>query len=646
MTEKAKESICVVVSDPQVSYLLERILRGAGYTVSLANDAASGLRLLERASPSLAIVADRLNDGDGLGLARDVLERNPALPVVLYAAQETTDMLRRALRTGVVEVLCPPLRTEDILSAIQACLETAQKRKERVVVEAKRVTASLQRRVDELETLTRVGRSITSSLDLDSVLSAVVDAAVELTGAEEGSLLLVDEATGELYMRAARNFNEEFVRTFRLPIKDSLAGSVIRTGQPVLLDEKTPQKIKTSYLVQSLLYVPLQIQGHIFGVLGVDNRHSRMPFTDYHVKVISAMADYAVIAIENARLYSHTAIERNKLETILTRVEDGVIVFDQEGRLVLVNQAVRSAFNLDEATLTGKPVLDVFNQPDLVELINARGKSISNRTEIPLEDGRVLSGQLTPIPDVGSAIVLHDITYLKKLDRIKSDFVSTVSHDLRSPLTAILGYVELIERAGPVNDLQRDFIMRVQTSVHNITNLVDDLLNLGRIEAGFDTRKEVVQLDKILQYSIDGFKKRIADKNQQLLIELPPEMPSLFGNPVQLRQMVDNLIDNAVKYTPNGGVIHLHGEINRSQLILQVSDTGIGIPPLDLPYIFDKFYRASNASSEINGTGLGLAIVKSIVENHQGRIWVESTPGQGTTFTVVLPLAEEQKDQG
>jgi two-component system phosphate regulon sensor histidine kinase PhoR len=640
MSEKIKEQIYVVMSDQQVNFLLERILRGAGYAVTVVQEKESALKQLEKASPSLLIVGEKLADGDGLELSRTLLERYPSLPVVLYTAQERPEILREALRSGVTEYLRPPLHTEEILQAIQTSLQNARRRKDWVLLEARRATASLQRRVDELETLTRVGRSITSSLDLDSVLSAVVDAAVELTGAEEGSLLLVDESTGELYMRAARNFQEEFVRTFRLPIKDSLAGSVIRTGQPVLLDEKTPQKIKTSYLVQSLLYVPLQIQGHIFGVLGVDNRHSRMPFTDYHIKVISAMADYAVIAIENARLYSHTAIERNKLETILTRVEDGVIVIDQEGRLMLVNQAARSAFSLDDATLTGKPVLEIFEHPDLVELINSRERSLSNRTEIALEDGRVFSAQLTPIPDVGSTMVLHDITYLKKLDRIKSDFVSTVSHDLRSPLTAILGYVELIERAGAVNDLQRDFINRVQTSVHNITTLVDDLLNLGRIEAGFDTRKEVVHLDQIIQYSIDGFKKRIADKNQQLLTELPNELPTIFGNPVQLRQMVDNLIDNAVKYTPHGGVLHLRGEVDRSQLILQMTDSGVGIPPLDLPYIFDKFYRASNASADIAGTGLGLAIVKSIVEGHQGRIWVESNLGQGSTFTVVLPIAE------
>ncbi|MEN6408328.1 MAG: ATP-binding protein [Anaerolineaceae bacterium] len=641
MPINTKDQIFIIVSDPQVSYLLERVIRSAGYTVTVAKDIQTAQKMLSRAYPALTVVSEKLSDGNGLEFAAALSEKFPTMPTLLFAPQETPELLRKAMHAGVVECLIPPLHSDDILKAVEACLQQTLHRKDWVLIESKRATATLQQRVDELEALSQVGRSITASLDLDSVLSAVVDAAVTLTNAEEGSLLLVDETSGELYMRAARNFQEDFVRTFRLPIQDSLAGSVIRTGQPVLMDEKTPQKIKTSYLVQSLIYVPLQSHGQIFGVLGVDNRHSNRPFTEHHVKVISAMADYAVIAIENARLYSHTAIEKNKLETILTQIQDGVIVIDDDGRLVMVNQTIRQTFNLGDAALSGKMATDIFDQPTLLELINDRAKKYSNRAEIVIDEGLVFSAQLTPIPGVGIVITMHDITYLKKLDRIKSDFVSTVSHDLRSPLTAILGYTELIERVGPVKESQHEFIVRVQMSVQNITALVNDLLNLGRIEAGFDSRKEVVHLEQIIQFALDGFKKRIAEHNQQLLTVIPPNLPPILGNPVHLRQMLDNLVENAVKYTLPGGMIQVNLHQEGKQLVLQVTDTGLGIPAIDLPYIFDKFYRASNAATNVSGTGLGLSIVKSIVENHQGRIWVESTVDQGTTFTVVLPVIEQ-----
>jgi two-component system phosphate regulon sensor histidine kinase PhoR len=468
----------------------------------------------------------------------------------------------------------------------------------------------------------------------------VVDAAVELTGAEEGSLLLVDETTGDLFMRAARNFQEEFVRTFRVPVKNSLAGSVILTGKSVLLDEKTPQKIKTAYLVQGLIYVPLQIHGHIFGVLGVDNRKGQVPFSQHHVQLISTLADYAVIAIENARLYSNTALERNKMETILTRIQDGVIVVDPEKNVLIMNQTVRAAFNLGTTNPIGKPISETVAHPDLLDWINTSMKTTSNRAEITLDDGRVFNCQLTTIAEVGMAITMQDVTHLKKLDRIKTDFVNTVSHDLRSPLTAILGYVELIERVGPINQRQRDFISRVEISVHNITTLVDDLLNLGRIESGFDTRRETIQLANVIQYAMGLFTIQAEESHIEIKVDLPEQLPSIFGNPVHIRQMIEKLYENAFKYTGSDGSIRTACRVEGEQIILQISNTGKGVPPSDLPFIFDKFFRPSNLSPEVTGTGLGLAIVKSIVENHGGRIWVDSSTDQGTTFTIVLPIAK------
>ncbi len=640
MTSPSKEQLLVVISDFQIKFLLERVLLSSGYQVTLCQDRASAQKILRTTVPGLIIMSEKLDDSNGLEFANELSKRLPGVPIVLFVEHDSPDLLKRAMRAGINEYLCLPLRSEDILKATQNTLERAQQRREWVLLEARRATANLQRQVNELEILARLGRSITASLDLDSVLSAIVDAAVELTGADEGSLLLLDETTGELYMRAGRNFQEEFVRTFRLPITDTLAGAVLRSGQPVLLDEKTPQKIKTAYLVHSLVYVPIQIHGHVFGVLGVDNRTERAPFKDRDVKLLSAIAEFAVIAIENARLYATTITERNKLETVLTRIQDGVIVVDADQRMVMANQAAQSALNMPGQPVIGRQFKDVFSQPELLELVESANKSLSNRVEISVDDGRVFNAQLTPIPDVGLAITMHDITYLKKLDRIKSDFVSTVSHDLRSPLTAIMGYVELIERAGAINDLQRDFIRRVQVSVQNITTLVDDLLNLGRIEAGFDARKESINLGQLIYYSAEGFKKQLTDNGHHLQLELPNTFPPIFANPVQFRQMIDNLLDNAIKYTAPGGTITIHGTVEQNQIILQFHDSGIGIPALDLPYIFDKFYRASNVNGDITGTGLGLAIVKSIVESHDGRIWVDSTLGQGTTFTVVLPLSE------
>ncbi|HBX70724.1 MAG TPA: hypothetical protein DEH25_15415, partial [Chloroflexi bacterium] len=406
-----------------------------------------------------------------------------------------------------------------------------------------------------------------------------MEAAVGLTNAEEGSLLILDENSGELYMRAARNFQDDFVRTFRLPISDTLAGQVVRSGRSVILDDDTPQKIKTSYLVRSLIYVPLKIQDRVIGVLGVDNRTSSQSFNEQHLTLVSALADYAAIAIENARLYHNTEVDRQKFETILTEIADGVIVISEDRRVILVNQAIALAFDVSITSIIDQPVDQVFNHEQLLDLFKEESYIYPYRAEITLDDGRVMNAQLTRIPEVGLAVTMQDITHLKELDRIKSDFVHTVSHDLRSPLTAILGYVELIARVGPINQQQRDFIDRVQISVRNITNLINDLLELGRIESGFDARKEFVPLAVVVQYSIDSLESTIMEKEHNLIVDLPEKMQKVFGDPTRLRQMVDNLLSNAIRYTPRGGAIRVSIKSEIDQVILQIQDTGPGIPP-------------------------------------------------------------------
>lgn len=632
--------ILLVFSDMATgNNLLGAILHPAGYKGTLVSSRDTAETFFAAQEPDLVIINDKLADGDGLDYVAYLVERRPYLPIILFPSNSADDLSGKALRAGCVDCLTPPLRTNQVLQSVRNALLRRQRLEDWSRQKIRKDTNSLKKRLDGLETLHRIGRKVTSYLDLDSVLSSVVEAAVELSEAEEGSLLLIDEASGDLYMRASRNFQEEFVRTFRLPVMDTLAGQVIKSGEPLLIHEKVSQKIKTSYLVNSLLYVPLIVNSRSIGVLGVDNRHNKHEFQELHVTLMSALADYAAIAIENARLYSNTELERSKLETILTKVEDGVIVIDNQQRILMVNRTAGAALDLHEEPLEGKPIKEVIRHLELKEILSCGMPVHSRRLEIVLEDGKVFNTQITPIPEVGVAVIMQDITHLKELDRIKSDFVNTVSHDLRSPLTAILGYVELIERVGQLTDQQREFVRRVQFSVNNITSLINDLLDLGRIEAGFDTLKEIVSFSAIIQYAIEGLHNRFDGKDLNLSVEIPENLPPVLGNPIRLRQMVANMLGNAIKYTPARGHISIRALSKDGQIILEMKDDGPGISPADLPHIFDKFYRGSNVALEIPGTGLGLSIVKSIVENHRGRIWVDSIPGKGACFTVVLPVA-------
>jgi two-component system NtrC family sensor kinase len=334
--------------------------------------------------------------------------------------------------------------------------------------------------------------------------------------------------------------------------------------------------------------------------------------------------------------------ERTRLETVFNNIHDCVMILNPDNFILLVNPAMCRAFGLNAQTAVGKPVLEIMNHPDVLALLTrADTNDPFQYHEVSFPDGRVGNAQFTAIDGVGYALTMQDITYLKEVDRIRSEFVHTVSHDLRSPLTSVIGYSELVERVGPLNETQREFISRIQDSIQHITSLINDLLDLGSIEAGMDTHREFVQLEGILRYTINMLEGQIKSKELDVKTEIAPALPALRANPIRLRQVFDNVIGNAIKYSHVNGEIQISIHAEANQVILKVTDYGPGIPVGDQPHIFDKFYRGTNISSDVGGSGLGLAIVKNIVENHQGRIWVESTEGKGSSFFIVLPVSAD-----
>jgi len=334
--------------------------------------------------------------------------------------------------------------------------------------------------------------------------------------------------------------------------------------------------------------------------------------------------------------------ERTRLEMVFNNIHDSVMILNPEKAIILVNPAMCRAFGINAKTVMGKSVFDIITHPDVINLITrADSNDPFQYHEVSFPDGRVGNAQFTAIHGVGHALTMQDITYLKEVDRIRTEFVNTVSHDLRSPLTSVIGYAELVDRAGPLNENQQDFLRRIQDSIQHITSLINDLLDLGSIEAGMDTHREFVQLEGILRYTIEMLQGQIKSKDLNIHIEIAPGLPALRANPIRLRQVLDNVIGNAIKYSSVNGEIQISVQFEENQIILKVVDQGPGIPAADQPHIFDKFYRGTNVDSEVEGSGLGLAIVKNIVENHQGRIWVESTVGKGSSFFIVLPVVTD-----
>jgi two-component system NtrC family sensor kinase len=581
--------------------------------------------------PDLIVLDMQLPKMNGIEVMKALQEQDVDIPIIFTTIRESVELVVQAFRLGARDYVIKPFGPMEMQEAIRRVLSSTTLRDERdqLTQELVEVNRQLERQLQELNIIYTIGRSVTSLLDPNRVLNRVVEAAVYLAEAEEGLLLLMDEEGSELYLRAAKGIDEKAARNMRVRVDDSIAGRVIRTGQPVFLTGDRA-KVTTDYLTKALLYLPLRVPDRgIIGVLGV-------------VNLLSGLADYAAIAVANARFFEAAEAERAKLETILQEAQGAIIVVDDENNILLCNAAACTALGLTEDNLLGQPVDKAIPHPALCSMFTeVRETGRATRSEVPLADGRVFNAQLAPVHRVGRVLMMQDITYLKELDRIKSEFITTISHDLRTPLTTIQGYIELLPRAGSLNTQQQEFILRARQSMETITDLLNRLLDIERLEAGFEIEMSPCDLIQVIEEAINDIRPQTEEKELELRWEPSRPLPPVQGNRQRLRQVMDNLLSNAVKYTQEGGWIAVSAEADREHIAVSVADNGIGIPPTQQSHIFDKFYRVeSDKMTGIAGAGLGLAIVKTVIEKHNGRVWVESRPGMGSVFSFVLPASK------
>jgi two-component system phosphate regulon sensor histidine kinase PhoR len=351
--------------------------------------------------------------------------------------------------------------------------------------------------------------------------------------------------------------------------------------------------------------------------------------------------------------------ERNRYAAILRSMVEGVAVIDARERVTFCNDAFAQMWGATADAYEGKSAVEAIRQPDILELIRrAIGGGARLSGEITLGSVRPRSFAVTaaPIPSaegadgvasqgtrrLGVVVVLHEITDLRRVEQVRKDFVANVSHELRTPLTAIQGFAETL-LTGALEDPQnnRRFVEIIRSHTARLSRLTDDLLKLSRIEAGkLEPEVRPMKLDELLEAGVEAARTSAATKQLSLSLNVPPGLPPVRGDANLLREVLRNLLDNAVQYTPAGGQIKVIAVADGGYVVVTVSDTGIGIPQADQPRIFERFYRVDAARSrEVGGTGLGLSIARHIVESHGGRIWVESEVGQGSRFRFSLPIA-------
>jgi signal transduction histidine kinase len=282
---------------------------------------------------------------------------------------------------------------------------------------------------------------------------------------------------------------------------------------------------------------------------------------------------------------------------------------------------------------------------DLVyALKEARNAKDAVVREVAVPTGGTLYASVSPVQSVGWVIVMQDITPLKELDKLRTEWVATVSHDLKNPIAAVQLSAGLLEKAGPLNEMQHEILAKLHRGSERMRSLVTDVLDLARLEAGPALRASAVDPLDFIAETIADVETMASNKSLTLITDLPSSLPAVRGDAALLARVMSNLLSNAIKYTSTGGQVTVRAQPQDDVLQIEVTDTGHGIPEKALPHIFDRFYRVPGSEEEAEGTGLGLSIVRSIVEKHGGRIWVESEENKGSTFAFTVPV-EKTKDE-
>ena len=340
--------------------------------------------------------------------------------------------------------------------------------------------------------------------------------------------------------------------------------------------------------------------------------------------------------------------ERNRSAAILGSMVEGVAVVGGDERILYCNQAFEQILELPQGSSQGKKLVEGLRQAELVTAVRQvlpGGEEVTGEVEVGTVRRRSFSVTAAPVRAAGASsavLVLHDITELRRLERVRRDFVANVSHEFKTPLTAIQGFAETL-LGGALDDTanRKRFMEIIREHAQRLARLTDDLLKLSRIEAGrLDLESGPVSVPGLVNGCVETARLKAESKGVRITVELPKGLPPVRGDAVQLGEVLQNLVDNALQYTPAGGRIEVTAYSNGNEVIFTVADTGIGIPESDLERIFERFYRVDAARArEAGGTGLGLSIARHIVDAHGGRIWVESAVGQGSRFRFSIDSA-------
>jgi PAS domain S-box-containing protein len=502
------------------------------------------------------------------------------------------------------------------------------------------------RRLHDLQSVTEAALAHRS---LDELLNELLERIRALLEADTAAILVHED--DELVARAAKGLEEAVERGVRIPVGKGFAGRIAAEKRAVTIEDVDHADVLNPLLrekgVKSLLGVPLIVEGDVLGVLHVGTLVPRT-FTEDDTRLLQLAADRVALALENAALYQETE-QRADAARVLAHVADGVLLLDGDGIVRLWNPAAERITGLPADRVLDRPAAEAIpgwaTIRRLVRVALSPAPAAARAETVPIEiEGREVWLSISGVGFAeGTVFAFRDLSEERALDELKTDFVATVSHELRTPLAAVYGAAMTLRR--PDVQFEEEHRERLVSIIANeadrLARIVDDILWASQLESGrLQFGIESCDAGAVAAEVVEAAKAHLP-KGVSIDLVLPPSLPEVAGDRDKIRQVLVNLIENAVKYSPEGGTVEVHVEPLERRLLVSVRDEGLGIPLTEQQRIFEKFYRLDpNLTRGVGGTGLGLYICRELVRRMNGRLWVASKEGQGSTFFVELPLAE------
>jgi PAS domain S-box-containing protein len=515
-------------------------------------------------------------------------------------------------------------------------------------------------RVRQRDYLLEISRAITQELDLDAVLARILTISIEMLAGQAGLIALREQSGWRVAV--SQSLSAAFLRQI-----EPLLGTVPEHEEPELYELPEINRLlqgltrAASLGLLTGVALPLLARNQVVGVLFVFRNYLGM-FSANDKALLQSFADQAAIAVHNAQLYTRQRYEERRIAALLDAVGDGLLILKADHTIEHCNPALARMLGVPMDEIRGRQHDEVIRwvkkkDDSGLERAEAGGWPLTPNASLYVEGdlersvGPALPVGISYAPLVSTEGVLvnvigvvRDITRFREAEELKSTFVSVVSHELKTPVALIKGYVSTLRRedASWDRDIVRDSLEVIEEEADRLTDLIENLLDASRLQAG------ALSIN-LLDVDVSALTRRIAERFQtqenkhRITVSFPPNFPVILADEDRLAQVLSNLISNAIKYSPSGGEITIRGQIHPQQVVICVSDQGPGIAAGDIPYIFDRFYRAQDTSRTTKGAGLGLYLARAVVEAHGGRIWVDSKSGEGGRICFSLPRDDSRR---